>query len=45
MPIRRRTRIAVRRGAGAHPAVAALTTALRASVPDALRPTTARRTR
>ncbi len=43
VPIRRRTRIAFRRGAGAHPAVAALATALRSSVPDALRSAAARR--
>ncbi|WP_068924345.1 LysR family transcriptional regulator [Planobispora rosea] len=32
LPMRRRTRIAFRRGAGAHPAIAALTAALRAGV-------------
>nr|BFE80865.1 hypothetical protein GCM10020093_034660 [Planobispora longispora] len=32
LPMRRRTRIAFRRGAGTHPAVVALTTALRAGV-------------
>ncbi|MEU8620681.1 LysR family transcriptional regulator [Streptomyces sp. NPDC048623] len=36
LPVRRRTRIAFRSGAGPHPAVAALTRALRASVPDGL---------
>lgn len=34
LPVRRRTRIAFRSGAGPHPAVAALTVALRESVPD-----------
>ncbi|MFC7650227.1 LysR substrate-binding domain-containing protein [Streptosporangium lutulentum] len=33
LPMRRRTRIAFRRGSGTHPAVAALITALRSSVP------------
>ncbi|MEV7414570.1 LysR substrate-binding domain-containing protein [Streptomyces sp. NPDC089919] len=36
LPLRRRTRIAYRSGAGAHPAVAAVTTALREAVPPAL---------
>jgi DNA-binding transcriptional LysR family regulator len=33
LPMRRRTRIAFRRGAGTHPAIAALITALRSSLP------------
>lgn len=37
LPVRRRTRIAFRSGAGAHPAVAALIGALRDSVPERLR--------
>ncbi|MGW4164355.1 LysR substrate-binding domain-containing protein [Streptomyces sp. NPDC004788] len=37
LPVRRRTRIAFRGGAGAHPAVAALIGALRDSVPEGLR--------
>ncbi|MCM2579276.1 LysR family transcriptional regulator [Streptomyces meridianus] len=37
LPIHRRTRIAFRRGAAGHPAVAAITTALRAAVPPELR--------
>lgn len=37
LPLHRRTRIAFRRGAAAHPAVAAITTALRAAVPPELR--------
>ncbi|MEV6330477.1 LysR family transcriptional regulator [Streptomyces sp. NPDC051909] len=36
LPVRRRTRIAFRSGAGPHPAVAALTLALRESVPERL---------
>ncbi|MFJ3906360.1 LysR family transcriptional regulator [Streptomyces sp. NPDC090025] len=37
LPVRRRTWIAFRSGAGPHPAIAALTGALRESVPDRLR--------
>ena len=37
VPLARRTRIAYRRGAGAHPAVAAVTAALREAVPPELR--------
>ncbi|MFF0435329.1 LysR substrate-binding domain-containing protein [Streptomyces sp. NPDC004327] len=37
LPVRRRTRIAFRSGAGTHPAVAALIEALRASVPEGMR--------
>ncbi|MFE4594196.1 LysR family transcriptional regulator [Streptomyces laurentii] len=37
LPVRRRTRVAFRGGAGAHPAVAALTRALRDAVPEPLR--------
>ncbi|GII52133.1 LysR family transcriptional regulator [Planotetraspora thailandica] len=36
LPIRRRTKIAYRGGAGGHPAVAAIAEALRAAVPDGL---------
>jgi DNA-binding transcriptional LysR family regulator len=44
VPLARRTRIAHRRGAGAHPAITAVTAALRAAVPPGLRvnPETAR---
>ncbi|MFJ2029614.1 LysR family transcriptional regulator [Streptosporangium sp. NPDC087985] len=35
LPMRRRTRVAFRRGAAAHPAVAAFTAALRSSIPGA----------
>lgn len=37
LPIHRRTRIAFRRGAAGHPAIAAITDALRAAVPEELR--------
>ena len=38
LPIQRRTRIAFRRGAAGHPAVAAITAALRTAVPEELQP-------
>ncbi|OEU90726.1 LysR family transcriptional regulator [Streptomyces abyssalis] len=38
LPVHRRTRIAFRRGADGHPAVAAITAALRTAVPEELRP-------
>ncbi|MGA4543603.1 LysR substrate-binding domain-containing protein [Uniformispora flossi] len=41
LPLRRHTEVAYRRGAGAHPAVRAFTTALAASAPAALRPAAA----